>query len=71
VFNIAYYHWRNANQNYNEIPSHLGQNGHLPNAGKGVEKREPSCTVVGNVNWCSYYGKGYGRFLKKLKIVTI
>ena len=23
-------------------------------AGEGVEKREPSCTVGGNVNWCSH-----------------
>jgi len=25
-----------------------------------VEKREPSCTVGGNVNWRSYCGKLYG-----------
>ena len=24
------------------------------NAGEGVEKREPSYTVGGNVNWCSH-----------------
>ena len=33
-----------------------------------VEKREPSYTVGGNVNWCSYYGKQYGSSLKKLKM---
>ena len=27
------------------------------NAGEGMEKREPSCTVGGNVNLCSYYGE--------------
>ena len=27
------------------------------NAGEGVEKKEPSYTVGGNVNWCSHYGK--------------
>ena len=27
MLNIAHY-WRNANQNYNEIPPHTGQNGH-------------------------------------------
>ena len=37
------------------------------NAGEGVEKREPSCPVVGNVNWCSHYGEQYG-VSKKLKI---
>ena len=28
-------------------------------AGEDVEKREPSYTVGGNVNWCSHYGKQY------------
>ena len=27
------------------------------NVGEDVEKREPSCTVGGNVNWCSHSGK--------------
>ena len=26
------------------------------------------CTVHGNVNWCSHYGKQYGGSSKKLKI---
>ena len=30
----------------------------------GVEKREPSCTVGGNVNWHSHYGEQYGGSLK-------
>ena len=34
------------------------------NAGEGVEKREPSCTVGGNVNWCSHYGEQCGGSLK-------
>ena len=38
------------------------------NAGKGVEKREPSCTVGGNVNWDSHYGRQHVDFLKKLGI---
>ena len=55
MLNIANYS-RNANQNYNEVPPHTNQNGHHQknlqtiNAGEGVEKREPSCTVGGNVN---------------------
>ena len=32
-----------------------------------MEKREPSCTVGGNANWCSHSGKVW-RFLKTLKI---
>ena len=35
------------------------------NAGKGVEKRESSCTVDRNVNRYSHYGKQYGDSLKK------
>ena len=33
-----------------------------------MEKREPLCTVGGNENWCSHYGKEYGGSSKKLKI---
>ena len=32
----------------------------MTNAGRGVEKREPSCTVGGNVNWYNHYGEQYG-----------
>ena len=32
-----------------------------------MEKREASCTVGGNVNWCSSYGKQYGGLSKKIK----
>ena len=33
-------------------------------SGEGVEKREPSCTVGGNVKWYSYYGEQYGNSFK-------
>ena len=33
-----------------------------------MEKREPSYTVGGNVNWYSHYGEQYGVSLKELKI---
>ena len=54
MLNIIHYQ-RIANQNYNEVSPHTGQNGHHQkdpqtiNAGKGVEKMEPSFTVGGNV----------------------
>ena len=38
------------------------------NAGEGVEKREPPCTVGGNINWYSHYGEQYGGSLKNLKL---
>ena len=37
------------------------------NAGEGVERRESSCTVGGNVNWYSHYGEQYGGSFKKTK----
>ena len=40
----------------------------IPNAGEGVEQREPSYTVDGNVNWYSHLGKQYGVSSIKLKI---
>ena len=46
----------NANQNHKKVSSHTSQNGHHQNglqtinAGDGVEKREPSCTVDGNAS---------------------
>ena len=42
---------------YEWLPSKSLQ---IINAGEGVEKREPSYTVGGNVNWCSHYGEQYG-----------
>ena len=38
------------------------------NVGKGVEKREPLCTVAGNVNWCSHLENSMELLQKKLKI---
>ena len=55
MLNISNYQ-RNANQQYDELSPHTGQNGHnqknleIIYAGKGVVKREPSCPVGGNVN---------------------
>ena len=34
------------------------------NYGEGVEEREPSYTIGGNVNWYSHYGQQYGGSLK-------
>ena len=35
--------------------------------GEGVEKREPSYTVGGNVCWCSHYGEQYAAAAKSLQ----
>ena len=59
MLNITHYQ-RNANQNHNEVPSHASQNScyqkslQTINAGESVEKREPSSTVDGNINWRTY-----------------
>ena len=37
------------------------------NAGEIMEKREPSYTVGGNVNWYNYYGKQYRGSSKETK----
>ena len=41
------------------------------NAEESVEKREPSCTVGGNVNWYSHYGEQYGGSLKTKNRATM
>ena len=63
---------RNANQNYNEITSYQPEwpSSKYPqtiNAEEGMERREPSYTIDGNVNWYGHYGDQYGGSLKKLK----
>ena len=73
LVNISH-HQRNANQPYNEVPFHTvrmaskKKNLWTVNAGEGVEKREPSCTVGRNVNWSSQYGEQYGSSLKNQSI---
>ena len=65
MLNITHYQ-RNANQNHNEVTiSHqsewlLSKSLQVINAGEGVEKREPSYIVGGNVSWYSHYGEQYG-----------
>ena len=36
----------------------------ITNTREDVEKKEPSNTVSGNINWNSHYGKLYGSFLR-------
>ena len=36
----------------------------ITNAGGGMEKRETSCAVGGNVSWYDYYGEQYGGTLE-------
>ena len=43
----------------------------ITNAGEGVEKRELSYTVGGNVNWYSHYGEQYGGSSKVKHTFTI
>ena len=54
-------------QNSGMISPHTSQNGRYQskslqtiNAGEGVEKREPSDTAGGTVNWYSHYREQYG-----------
>ena len=40
------------------------KNPQTTNAGEGMERREPSYAVGGNINWYSYCGKQYGNSFK-------
>ena len=56
----------NADQNYttsqwSEWPSLVSLQ--ITNAGEGVDKRVPSCTAGGNVDWYNHYGKRFGNTL--------
>ena len=48
-------HQGNANQNHRS-----SKRQEIIGVDEDVEKREPSCTAGGNVNWCNHYGKQYG-----------
>ena len=66
-------HQGNANQNYNEISPHTGQEWlkstvqETTGVGEDVEKKEPSFTVSGNANWCGHLQNNM-EVPKKLKI---
>jgi len=68
--NSQYNHQENADSNPQwDITSHLlewllSKTQKILSVGKDVEKKEPSCTIGGNVNWYSHYGKQYGGFSK-------
>ena len=75
MLNITSYK-RNANQNYYEVPPHTSEwpsliSLQITNTGEVVEKREPSFTVGGNVNWHNYYGEQYGGIQKTKNRTTI
>ena len=56
-------HQRNANQNHNEISPYTwlsSKRQEITSIGEDVEKREPMCTVGGNINWYSNCRKQYG-----------
>ena len=69
MFNIADY-LKNANQNYNEVLPHTGQNGHHQKIYKQsmLERGETFYTVGGNINWHNHYRQQYGSSFKKLKL---
>ena len=63
MLNITKY-YRKENQNYNEVSPCISQNSHYQketymNAEEGVEKKEPSYTICGNINWYRPYEEQY------------
>ena len=73
MLNITYYQ-RNANQNYNDVSPHTGENGHHQknlqtiNAGELVEKREPSLYSLQECKLIQPLWRTVWSFLKKLGI---
>ena len=71
MLNITH-HQGNTNQKYNEISPQTCENGlsewlksttqETTGICKDVEKKEPSCTVGVNANWCSQSGEQNGGF---------
>ena len=47
----------NTTMTYDLSERLLSKRTQITNAGEDVEKRDPSYTVGGNVNWCSHCGK--------------
>ena len=39
-------------------------------AEEGVERREPSYTIHGNVSWCSHYGEQYEEGSESCSVVS-
>ena len=35
----------------------LSKRQQITSVGKDMQKKKPSCTIDGNVSWCSHYGK--------------
>ena len=57
----------NTNQKHNELSPHTCQNAYrlqVTSVGEDVERREPLCTIDGNVNGYNHYGKLFGDSLK-------
>ena len=64
MFNFTSY-YGSTNQNYNDATSYLlewllATRQVVTSIGEAVDKKEPSFTAGGNVNWYSHYGKQYG-----------
>ena len=62
-------HQRNASENLYEVSAQNCQDSHhqkrqITIVGEGVEKREPSHTIDGDVSWCNHSGAWYGGSLK-------
>ena len=56
MLNITY-HQGNAKDNQTSVTVTIVKRQQITSVGKDVEKRKPSCTAGGNVNWCSQYRK--------------
>ena len=60
IFDDGHSDWCEVEPHLTPVRMAIIKNSTIINAGEGVEKRESSYTVGGNVNWCSHYGEQYG-----------
>ena len=65
MLNITKCWWTKSKKIASHQPEWLSsKNPQRKNSGDGVQRREPSCTVGGNVNCYTHYGERYGGSLK-------
>ena len=45
---------------YHHTPVRMVKINNTKGVGENVKKKEPLCTISGNANWCSHWGKQCG-----------
>ena len=56
--------WVHVSFSSKVLSGYMPKSGVSESYGQDVEKREPSCTVGGNISWYNHYGEQYGGTLE-------